>query len=53
MKMQKKEVEAKEEHLDSKKKLVLTKGLKIENVYKPTENLKKILFPKTVNYMPS
>lgn len=53
LKMQKKELEVKEEIIDSKKKLVFTKSLKVENVYKPTEQIKKVIFPKTVNYMPT
>lgn len=51
--MQKKEFEEKEEIVESKKKLTLTKSLKVKNVYKPSEQLKKVLFKKTVNFMPT
>ena len=39
--------------MESKKKLTLTKTLKVKNVYKPSDQLKKVLFKKTVNFMPT
>lgn len=51
-KMGEKEVEEKPEDYN-KYKLKLSKTLQIEYVYRLTDDLKKILLKKTVNYMPT
>lgn len=50
--MGEKEVEEKEE-VFSKEKLKLSKTLQIDSVFKLTDDLKRILLKKTVNYMPA
>ena len=50
-KMGEKDVEEKVEEY-SKEKLKLSKTMQIDYVYKPSQELKKILFKKVINYMP-